>query len=276
MRSPVPLQEARDEAVFGGKAVQLGVALRAQLPVPPGVALPTAFVEAAAQGNPEAQKMLTDLGSSFQYPVAVRSSAVGEDSEAASFAGQHLTLLNVGSTPSLIEAVKAVWESAHSESALAYRRRLELPGEPEVGVVIQRLVPADTAGVLFTVNPLSGVDERVIEATWGLGEAIVSGLVTPDRYRVSRTGVVLERTPGEKDLSVECLAEGGTAECAVASGRINTLCLTDAHLMRLHDLALQCENLFGGNQDLEWAFAGHDLYLLQRRAVTRTVAVRGK
>jgi pyruvate, water dikinase len=263
------LTEPLDAAVYGGKAAQLAVALRAGLPVPSGVALPVSLVSAVAEGVPAALAELDEAAGGVIFPVAARSSAVGEDSEAASFAGQHLTCLNVRSLVDLAEAVRAIHASAHSESARSYRRRLALTDEPQIGVVVQELVSADRAGVLFTRNPIDGSDELVIEASWGLGESVVAGLVTPDRFRLSRDGSVLERVAGAKDVAVEALADGGTAEVSVPSDRAQTLCLDQEQLCSLHALALRCEDVFGGTQDLEWAFADGTLYLLQRRALTR-------
>jgi pyruvate,water dikinase len=267
---PVALAESVDESRYGGKAAQLAAAIRAGLPVPGGMALPVGFVEAVATDQPDAIRKLEESCVTLDGPVAVRSSAVGEDSETASFAGQHLTCLNVRpSLPTLADAVRAIWRSAHSESALAYRQRLGLPSHPRVGVVVQELVVADCAGVLFTRNPSNGADEIVIEASWGLGESVVAGLVTPDRFRIRREGTVLERTSGMKDIAIRILPEGGTQEAEVPDERVHALCLNDARLRKLHALAMRCERTFGGTQDLEWAFAGRTLYLLQRRALTR-------
>src|SRR5919112_2555841 len=267
---PVVLAESLDESRYGGKAAQLAAAISAGLPVPGGVALPVGFVDAVAMNQPDAIRKLEESFATLDGPVAVRSSAVGEDSETASFAGQHLTCLNVQpSLPALADAVHAIWKSAHSESALAYRQRLGLPREPQIGVVVQELVVADCAGVLFTRNPSNGADEIVIEASWGLGESVVAGLVTPDRFRISPEGTVLERTPGMKDIAIRLLPEGGTQEAEVPAERVRALCLDDVQLRELHTLATRCERTFGGTQDLEWAFAGGTLYLLQRRALTR-------
>lgn len=267
--SVVPLAEARDEAALGGKAVQLGAALRAGLPVPPGVALAAGLVEAVAAGDPEARAELEGIGALVSGPVAVRSSAVGEDSAEASFAGQHLTQLNVRDPAGLAEAVAAVWASARSEAALAYRLRLGIEGQPRTGVVVQRLLDPEVAGVLFTRNPLDGADERVVEASWGLGEAVVAGRVIPDRFRIARDGTVLERTPGWKPVALRPSASGGTVEEPVPAGLVEQLCLDDRRLAELHGLASRCEDSFGPGRDLEWAFAGHTVYLLQCRAVTR-------
>src|SRR4051794_29299694 len=135
-------------------------------------------------------------------PLAVRSSAVDEDGADASFAGQHLTLLNVPSAADLSPALREIWWSANSDSAITYRKRVGLFTRPSVAVVVQVLLDPETAGVMFTRNPVTGADERMIEASWGLGEAVVAGLVIPDSYRVDRTGTVLERRPGLKRIAI--------------------------------------------------------------------------
>jgi pyruvate,water dikinase len=265
---PRPLTDRLDESTFGGKAAQLSTALRAGLPVPDGVALPVVFVDAVAAGLPHALAKVTKIFKRLGGPLAVRSSAVGEDSEIASFAGQHETHLNITSVSALIEAVRATWQSARSESVLTYRKRMGLVPEPKMGIILQTLVSALTAGVLFTRNPFDGADEVVIEASWGLGEAVVASLVTPDRYRLSRDGTVIERVPGIKPITVQLLAHGGVEQRKVVPELVHARCLDDAQLRRLHTLATRCEEVFGGIQDLEWAFTDSTLYLLQRRAAT--------
>lgn len=268
----IPLAEARDESLFGGKAVQLGAAVRAGLPVPAGVALSAELVEAAVAREPAGAEALESAVRALDGPLAVRSSCVGEDAAGASFAGQHETRLNVRSAAQVAEAIAAVRQSGRSAGAVAYRRKLGLDGEPRMGVVVQQLVEADVAGVLFTKNPLSGADERVIEATWGLGEAVVQGLVVPDRYRVSRTGRLLEKVAGDKPIAIRPRPDGSTAREPVAADLIAALCLDDARFAALHRLAKACEAVFEGPSDIEWAFAGATLYLLQRRRVTGMAA----
>ena len=266
------LADALDESRFGGKAVQLGASLRAGLPVPPGVALDVDTVQAIATGNEAAldHAARSTLGLAM---LAVRSSAVGEDGAGASFAGQHSTVLDVRGRDALRAAIRQVWDSGHTPSALAYRARMGLGADPRMAIVLQMLVASDIAGVMFTRNPLSGEDERVIEASWGLGEVVVAGLVTPDRYRLARSGAVLERSAGEKDIAIRSLAAGGTAEHAVAPELVEALCLDDAQLARLGELAQLCERYHGpGPHDLEFAFEGEALFLLQCRAITRTGA----
>jgi pyruvate,water dikinase len=264
----IELAAAARESEFGGKAVALGLAIRRGLNVPPGIALSTGFVEAVAAGNGPAAGELSALFEAFDRPVAVRSSAVGEDSERASFAGQHRTILNIDSAPELIDAVAAVWRSACADAATPYRERLGITGAPRTGVIVQALVEADTAGVLFTRDPVTDADERLIEASWGLGEAVVAGLVIPDRYRVSRAGEILERTPGVKEVTVTRRSEGGLLVQTVAGEQARQLCLEDAQLLELHQLACRCEETYQGARDLEWAFADGTLHLLQSRAVT--------
>ena len=269
MKEIVPLDKARDDSIFGSKAVGLGDAARAGLPVPPGFALAGSIVEAIAGGQARATKQLTKAIRSLRAPLAVRSSAVDEDSATASFAGQHLTLLNVPSLEAVGPALRQIWWSANSDSAITYRQRVGLFNRPSVGVVVQSLLDPEVAGVMFTQDPVSGADERVIEASWGLGEAVVAGQVIPDRYRVSRAGEVLERAPGVKKVAIRPVADGGTVEQEVASERVECLCLDDDQVTRLNDLAAKCEEIYGPGRDIEWAFAGGELYVLQCRAVTR-------
>jgi len=198
----VPLVEADTEELYGAKAVGLGDAMRAGLPVPPGVALPGPEVDSLASGGTDATTALLDAVRRLPTPLAVRSSAVGEDSAGASFAGQHITVLNVPSAEAVEAAVREVWWSANSDAAITYRKRLGVFARPSVGVVVQSLLQPDTAGVMFTRNPITGADERMIEASWGLGEAVVSGRVIPDSFRVASSGDVLERRSGLKRFAI--------------------------------------------------------------------------
>ncbi|MEL0081570.1 MAG: MFS transporter [Gammaproteobacteria bacterium] len=266
--SLVPLRQASEESTYGGKASQLALALQAGLPVPDGFALSSDFVEAVYAGDSDAIAQLSAIFDQVTWPVAVRSSGIGEDSLDSSFAGQHDTLLNIIGAEQALSAVRQVRDSGHSEAARAYRDRMGLDPDPKIGVVIQRLVNPECSGVLFTRNPINGVDERVVEAAWGLGEVVVSGLVTPDHYRFERDGKLLESTPGYKDIRLTLAASGGLKELPVDRDQVEALCVDPEQIDQLNQLALLCEQTYGGEQDIEWAFADGELYLLQRRAVT--------
>lgn len=268
MKKAVPFRRAREASLFGSKAVGLGDAVRQGINVPPGVALSGDLVEAVASGNERAIETVVKAIVAVAPPFAVRSSAVDEDGAAASFAGQHLTVLNVHSVVDVPAAVREVWWSANSDAAITYRQRVGLFTRPSVGVVVQTLLDPSVAGVMFTEHPVTGADERLIEASWGLGEAVVAGLVVPDQFRLDRSGQPLERKAGRKRIAIRKLPNGGTFEESVPAAQASQLCLNDADLAALGELALQCEKVYGPRRDIEWAFQNGTLYLLQCRAVT--------
>jgi len=268
VKKVVPFAKACDTSLYGSKAVGLGEAARQGLPVPPGVALSGDLVESVASGDRAAIERVAKAVDALRPPFAVRSSAVDEDSAAASFAGQHITLLNVHSAGDVPDAIRGVWWSANSDAAITYRQKIGLFTRPSVGVVVQSLLDPAVAGVMFTEHPVTGADERLVEASWGLGEAVVAGLVVPDHFRLDRSGHVLERKPGRKRIAIRPLPNGGTFEQQVAPEKVSALCLDDGNLAALADLALQCEKIYGPRRDIEWAIQDDTLYLLQCRAVT--------
>ena len=268
MKKVVPLKQARETSLYGSKAVGLGDAARQNLPVPPGVALSGDLVEAVAGQDEKALEKVARAIAALPPPYAVRSSAVDEDGADASFAGQHLTVLNVHSAADVPGAVRGVWWSANSDAAITYRQRVGLFTRPSVGVVVQTLLNPSVAGVMFTEHPVTGADERLIEANWGLGEAVVAGLVVPDHFRLDRAGQVLERKAGRKRIAIRSLPNGGTFEEQVSPAQVSQLCLDDAQLAALGALALNCEKVYGPRRDIEWAFQDGTLFLLQCRAVT--------
>ncbi len=273
---PEPLEEAADAARYGEKAVQLGVARRAGLPVPAGIALPASLVDAVASGDRSARRLVEQARAALGTgPVAVRSSAIGEDSADASFAGQHVTVLNA---PDAVAAVEQVVASTREGAVAAYRSRLGQPGSSGVGVVVQRLVPARVAGVLFTCDPVTGAEELVVEASWALGEAVVGGMVTPDLYRLSLDGEVRGTWPGRKDRAVVAVPEGGVRTVPVPPTESLRPALDARGLARLATLARRVREVFPGHSDLEWALSAPDdeLALLQRRPVTAAPAVAGR
>jgi len=263
------LHEAADATRFGGKAVALGHALRGSLPVPGGLALSSSCVERLVAGEAAVWSEFRAAWASAELTrVAVRSSAVGEDSSSASYAGQHATRLGVVAE-ALPSAIAEVHASATSAGAVAYRRRIGATGAARMGIAVQAMVDADRAGVMFTRDPRDGRDVRVIEAAWGLGEVVVDGRVTPDRFVIAPGGELLEQDAGDKDVEVVALADGSTAERAVPPERAQRLCLSAEDLSMLDTLALRCDGHWPGPHDIEWAFAGARLFLLQRRPITR-------
>jgi len=268
VKTAVPLPKALETTLYGSKAVGLGDAARQGLPIPPGVALSGDIVEAVASGDAPAIEKVAKAVRALKGPFAVRSSAVDEDGASASFAGQHVTVLNVNTTEDVPAAVREVWWSANSDSAITYRQRVGLFTRPSVGVVVQTLLNPAVAGVMFTENPVNGADERLIEASWGLGEAVVAGLVIPDHFRIARDGAILERKAGRKRVAIRSVPGGGTVEETLSAEQSSQLCLDDGQLAELNAMAERCEQIYGRARDIEWAFDGSQLYLLQCRAVT--------
>ncbi len=203
-------------------------------------------------------------------PVAVRSSATSEDSRAASFAGQCETKLNVRGEEAVVSAVVGCWGSIHSERALLYRARHGLLGPECAAGVVQRLVPADRGAVVFSANPVDGDQSSVvIDATWGLGEAIVSGRVTPDHYVVSKSDLgIRTRKIGRKEVMTAALPEGGTADLPVPVELRLAPALEDEQAVELARLAISLEQVRRHPVDLECAYHGPKLAVLQCRPVT--------
>lgn len=266
-----PLSGAADADCFGGKAAQLAAARAAGLPVPDGWALGWPAVEALRRGDTHGAEVEVALRAAVRGrgPVAVRSSAVGEDSSDASFAGAHLTVLGRVGGDAVVAAVRDVHASACQSGALAYRDRLGVAGPVRMAVVVQEMVAADVAGVLFTRNPVSGAAELVVEASWGLGEAVVAGLVTPDHVRADPDGTVLERVVGDKDVAMRLTPEGAVVETVVPPHLAALPCLGDGEVRALARLARTCDEVYAGTaHDIEFAFAAGRLHLLQRRPIT--------
>lgn len=262
----VPLRAAERTDQFGGKAVQLGTALRAGLPVPDGFAIAWEAVDALVSHGASALERPSD---GWPNPCAVRSSAVDEDSADASFAGAHLSVLGVCGEDAVLAAIGDVHASGHTAGAQAYRADRGISADARVGVVVQALVDSDVAGVMFTRDPLTGAERRVIEASWGLGEIVVAGLVTPDRYVLSVEGDLLEESVGEKDIAIRRTPGGGTVEEDVAADLVDVPCLGADELAALHALAEDCDRVFGTTaHDIEFAFVDGTVHLLQRRPIT--------
>lgn len=211
-------------------------------------------------------------------PVAVRSSALGEDSQDATYAGQQETYLWVRGADHVCDAVRDCWVSLYSPPAMTYRARLGGAAEPAMGVTVQLMVDAEVSGVLFTCNPVSGDPSMVaINASWGLGLAVVGGEVTPDDFLVSKvTGEVVREHVHEKDVEYVPDAGGrGAVRVPVPEERRSAPCLDADALAVLVDLGRRIERYFGAPQDVEWAIARDgelpaSLHVLQSRPVTAT------
>jgi pyruvate, water dikinase len=215
-------------------------------------------------------------GDADEPPVAVRSSALGEDSAEAAFAGQQDTKLWVRGAKQVRAAVHDCWASLYSPEALVYRERMGSGETPAMGVAVQTMVDAAVSGVTFTCNPVNGDPSTVaVNASWGLGLAVVGGEVTPDEYRVSKvTGEVLHRSLGPK--KVEYLPDpsgDGAVRVEVPADRRDAPCLDEEQLEAVVAIGCRVEKHFGGPQDIEWALPRDprhpsELFVLQSRPVT--------
>jgi pyruvate,water dikinase len=255
-----PLAELRaaDAALFGGKSASLGELIAAGIPVPPGFAASTA---ADVEEIADAYRALGEPA------VAVRSSAIGEDSAETTFAGLQDTYLWVEGVDRVRAAARDCWASLDNPEAVAYRKQMGIEDKPAMGLTVQLMVDAAVSGVMFTCNPVSGDPSTVsVNASWGLGQAVVGGEVTPDEYRVSKvTGEVLHRAIGPK--LIEYGPGGERSE--VPAERQEVACLDEPRLAELVEVARRVERHFGSHQDIEWAIDREgELFLLQSRPVT--------
>lgn len=208
--------------------------------------------------------------------VAIRSSATAEDLPDASFAGQQDTYLNVFGEDDLLEKVRDCWASLWTARAMSYRQKKRYAHEKVYqAVVVQAMIPSDVSGVLFTANPLSADhSEAVLNASWGLGEAIVSGMVTPDTFVVSkRDKSILMREIGEKEITLCSRSGGGMEEIATSQARRKMAALTDAQIKALVELGNRVEGHYGAPQDIEWALLEDRFYILQARPITTLTQV---
>jgi pyruvate,water dikinase len=211
-------------------------------------------------------------GADARAPLAVRSSATTEDAEDASFAGLQDTYLWVLGVDEIERQLRACWASLYSVPSISYRRRMALPeAGVSMAVVVQRMVDARSAGVMFTRSPTSG-DRSVIviEGAWGLGSAVVSGEVTPDRFVVGKiTGEISVRDLRDKHVMQVPLPEGGTREVETPQAQRNEPCVSDEELGALRELARRIERHYSRPQDIEWAIdQQHRIRILQSRPET--------
>jgi pyruvate,water dikinase len=210
---------------------------------------------------------LARLGSRAAY--AVRSSATAEDLPTASFAGQQDTYLNIVGASAVLRHISRCWASLFSDRAVTYRVRNGIDHRKvRMAVLVQRMVFPDAAGILFTADPVTGNRKvATLEATFGLGEALVSGLTNADVYKV-RDGVILDKAIAAKQLAIRAVPSGGTERRAIDRDRQRQPALADAQVVRLTELGRRIEAHFGRPQDIEWCWADEDFQIVQSRPIT--------
>lgn len=265
-------------ALVGGKSAHLGDLRAAGFPVPPGFAVTARALDVRAPEAVEhglAEEAASAIRAAYaqlgdDVPVAVRSSAIAEDGADASFAGVQDTYLWIRGADAVLEAVCRCWGSYFNDEAVAYRAN-HAGSKPGMSVAVQVMVDARVAGVMFTLNPVTGDPSCIaIDASYGLGITVVSGEVTPDSYLVSKVTRQITRSDiGAK--AVECVADvarGETVTRDVEQERRERLSLEPEEVQRLAELGREVERHYGCAQDLEWALQGDELFLLQSRAET--------
>ena len=285
-------EQCLDVRRAGGKGVSLARMSALGLPVPTGFVVPAeclvaalpdngAALRAALPDHARAQAAIADAQPPSQIadaytqlgdddpPVAVRSSACAEDSEIASYAGQQETYLHVTGAGAVRERVRDCWASFFSERAIFYRQRKGSLDDLAMAVVVQRMVRADVAGVLFTCDPVQRRRDRmVVEAVIGLGEAAVSGAVTPDHYVLKRDGTVKRAQLAVQPFAIEPAPGGGTCERALDPEEGGAQKVGEEALRELARIGADLEQRLGRAQDIEWAIENGELHVLQARPVT--------
>jgi len=307
--SPIDELDIDDVALAGGKGAALGAMVRVELPVPEGFVVLTSAYRAFVDDNGlqteidrltreaptdnlgdleeraraiqvlfEAAAIRAEISGAISEayeamrggPAAVRSSATAEDLPEASFAGQHDSYLNVTGAAAVCAAVRRCWGSLWNPEALAYRLRQGVnAADPAMAVVVQRMIAADCAGVLFTANPVNHRRDRmVLNGSWGLGEAVVAGQVTPDQWVVDwKTGAILEAEIVEKEV-MTVREKAGTATRDTPAHLRQAPTLDAGEIAELADLGRAAQTRFGQPQDIEWARAGGRFSLVQSRPIT--------
>jgi pyruvate,water dikinase len=261
-------EQARKQ--LGGKGAHLTALREMGMPVPDFIVLPVG----QAPDDNFIHRIFASLGN---QPLAVRSSAVGEDSAGASFAGQFDTFLNVQGHDALLVAARKCIESVSSERVLAYCRRQGISAEQiQMAVVVQEMFPATVAGIMFTADPADPGSGRIlISAAWGLGEGAVSGAADTDSYSVN--GAIVETQINDKLRMVAALDDGGTQTCDVPLNKRKARCLSDGKVRELAGLGRQLEEHFGAPQDVEWALDHRgSIAILQTRPITAISTQQGR
>jgi len=266
----IPLREAFNAEVAGGKAANLAKMMQAGLPVPNGFVVTIDAYKLSNNGTISeqlAEEIHTAYHTLNATLVAARSSANMEDMIGSSMAGQYETCLNLSSYKELIAGIKTCWQSIQSDRAQAYLKEHNIAkDEVAMAVVVQELVPAEVAGVLFTADPRNGCrDSMHIEAAWGLGESIVSGEVQPDSITIHNKGKKIDYKTAPKTLM---LAPGEKNFRPVDPTEQKKACLNFQQIVRLHKFGTTAEQYFKEPQDIEWAIQDDQIYILQSRPIT--------
>jgi pyruvate,water dikinase len=269
--------------LVGGKVSHLS-GLAADYPVPPGFCLTTTAFDQWALTNHNttgippaindilvtAYHTLAEQCQVVEPSVAVRSSAVDEDGLAASFAGQYETYLNIKGVEAVAKAVARCWASVHSARVQAYRRQQnQSTTQIKLAVLIQQLIAADIAAVVFSANPVTGNrEEIVINASWGLGESIVGGTVTPDTYVVRKSDLTITKRQVAQKQFMTIISPNGTREVTVPRLLREQPAMSDTQAIEMAQLAWKLETNKGWAVDIECAYQAEKLYLLQCRPIT--------
>lgn len=278
-RSVVWLGEslAADAGLVGPKAAHLA-RLASAHPVPPGFCLTAEAYRIAAREGGMSERLVRQVSEAYERlidgndhrAVAVRSSALDEDGPSASFAGQHDTHLNLLGLDAVLTAIDGTWRSLRSDAAMAYRRRHGLGVDGlALAVLVQKMVPADVAGVAFSVDPVSGRRDRiVVSASWGLGESVVGGTVTPDEWTLDKETLAVVDTRHADKRRMTVSTPGGTREVDVPSFLRLRPSLSGEQVRSVADQARRLEAVYGWPVDVEFAYSGGTFHLLQCRPVT--------
>jgi phosphohistidine swiveling domain-containing protein len=261
------------QALAGGKGSALARLYQAGFPVPDGFVIqPGAFEgdDLTQEAWEQIKQRLDEMRQANpEITFAVRSSALGEDSAQASFAGEFESLLNQATDEQIRQAIGRVYRSRYNERVKNYTAVKGMQAAHQVGVVVQQMAPAESSGVLFTANPISGRrDQAVVNAAWGLGETVVSGQVTPDTLTLDKeSGQVLERRTADKSVMSVTQAYG-TRERSVPQDKRQARVLSDEQAAKLVNLGKEIETLMGMPLDIEWVHSGQKFYIVQARPIT--------
>lgn len=259
--------------IVGGKGASLGELSRAGVPVPPGFVITTNAYKEIRDHVKKIEDFEQEILKSFDglevERVAVRSSAIAEDSPSFSWAGQLESYLNV-KRDKLLENIQMCWKSIQSPRALAYAEGQNIPTDKLlVAVVIQTMVDSEASGIMFSINPLNkNEDEIMIEAGRGLGETIVQGMITPNSFVVDKKTMEIKLKNISNQKLMMIYKTGETIEVSIPDELKNSPVLQDNEIQELARLAIQIEQHYGTPQDIEWASFRAKFYILQSRPIT--------